>query len=111
MKQFVPHWTVDHRIDYPFVLESGETATMPLKLFTARELNRELEGLGLVVQKRWGLHFLTNLLPSTVLHRADAGPLVRTIFRQLASLERLVYSVWPFNALACSLLVMAEKKG
>ena len=110
VKQFLPPWTVGHRMDYSFILESGETVTMPLKLFTAGELKRELQRVDLLVDRRWGLHFLTNLLPSTVLHRADASPLVWSVFRQLARLERLVYSVWPFNALACSLLVVAVKK-
>ena len=110
MKQFLPPWTIGHHIEYSFVLESGTTVRMPLKLFTASELRRELANAGLRIEKRWGLHCLTNLLPSTVLHRADAGRLVRSIFYQLANLEHLVHGVWPFNALACSLLVMAEKK-
>jgi ubiquinone/menaquinone biosynthesis C-methylase UbiE len=110
LKQFLPPWTVGHCTDYSFVLESGEGVTMPLKLFTAGELNRELEALDFVVEKRWGLHFLTNLIPSTVLHHADAPPLVRMVFWLLAGLERFVYKVWPFNALACSLLVVAVKK-
>jgi MPBQ/MSBQ methyltransferase len=110
LKQLLPPWDVGHFMDYSFVLESGETVTMPLKLFTAGELKRELEAVDLLVQRCWGLHFLTNLLPSTVLHRADASPLVWSVFRKLARLERLVYSMWPFNALACSLLVVAVKK-
>lgn len=111
LRQFLPPWSVGHPIDYSFVLESGETVRMPLKLFTPRELNCEMEALDLFVEKRWGLHFLTNLIPSTVLHRADAGPLIRLGFRELARVERRVYSLWPFNALGCSLLVMARKKG
>jgi ubiquinone/menaquinone biosynthesis C-methylase UbiE len=38
LKQFLPPWTVGHFTDYSFVRESGETVTMPLKLFTAGEL-------------------------------------------------------------------------
>jgi ubiquinone/menaquinone biosynthesis C-methylase UbiE len=110
IKQFLPPWKIGHNIVYSFVLESGEVVPMPLKLFTASELDRELEGLGLTVQKRWGLNFLTNLFPSTVLHHADAGRFVRTVFKGLATLERLVYSKWPFNALACSLIIIAKKK-
>jgi len=110
LKQFLPPWTVGHCIAYSFVLESGRTVTMPLKLFTTRELDRELESVGLFVQKRWGLHSLTNLLPSTVLHRADAGPLIRFVFRHLAAAERVIHNVWPFNAVACSLLVIATKE-
>jgi ubiquinone/menaquinone biosynthesis C-methylase UbiE len=110
LRQFLPPWNVGHLIDYSFALEEGKSVTMPLKLFTARELSRELEALDMFVKKRWGLHFITNLIPSTVLHRADAGPRVRKAFRCLATIERAVYSAWPFNALACSLLVIAEKK-
>jgi len=110
LKQFLPPWTVGHRTDYSFARESGETVTMPLKLFTAGELSRELRSVGLSVESRWGLHFLTNLIPSTVLHRADATRSVRRLFEALARLERLVYNIWPFNSLACSLLVIAVKK-
>jgi len=111
LKQFLPLWNVGHWTNYPFVLESGETVEMPLKLFTAAELTRELRQVGLLVQKRWGLHVITNIIPSTVLHRADVSPSVWSIFRKLARIERLVYDAWPFNALACSLLVLAVKKG
>jgi ubiquinone/menaquinone biosynthesis C-methylase UbiE len=110
LKQFLPPWNVGHRTDYSFVRESGETVTMPLKLFTAGELSRELASVGLSVESRWGLHFLTNLIPSTVLHHADPPRSVRIVFNWLARLERLVYNIWPFNALACSLLVVAVKK-
>lgn len=110
LKQFLPPWNVGRRTDYAFVQESGETVIMPLKLFTAGELNRELASVGLSIESRWGLHFLTNLIPSTVLHHADVPRSVRMLFNWLARVERLVYNVWPFNALACSLLVVAVKK-
>jgi len=110
LKQFLPPWNVGRCIEYSFVLESGETVKMPLRLFTARELSRELRQVGLVVERRWGLHFLTNIFPSTVLHRADASPRVWSLFRKLAGVERFLYSLWPFNALACSLLVVAVKE-
>jgi len=110
LEQFLPPWNVGHCMDYSFVLESRETVTMPLRLFTAGELMRELRQVGLLVDRRWGLHILTNIIPSTVLHRADASPLVWSVFRKLARVERLVHAAWPFNALACSLLVLAVKK-
>ncbi|MBI5101573.1 MAG: class I SAM-dependent methyltransferase [Nitrospirae bacterium] len=111
IRQFLPPWRVGHFIDYSFVLESGETVRMHLKLFTAYELKHELEEVGLVIEKRWGLHFLTNFIPSTILHRADTGPLTRSLFHRLATIERRVFNAWPFNALGCSLLVIARKKG
>jgi ubiquinone/menaquinone biosynthesis C-methylase UbiE len=109
LRQFLPPWTVGHHIQYSFARESGQPVVMPLKLFTPGELRRELASLDLVVIRRWGLHFITNLLPSPILHRADAPPLIRSVFRRLAQFERLVYEAWPFNALGCSLLILAEK--
>lgn len=110
LTQFLPPWSVGHHIQYSFERESGQPVIMPLKLFTPGELRRELAAVDLFVVKRWGLHFITNTLPSTVLHRADAPPLVRSVFRYLAAAERVVFGVWPFNALGCSLLVIAEKR-
>lgn len=110
LRQFLPPWNVGHHIDYSFAREQGGPVLMPLKLFTPIEVRRELAALDLIVMKRWGLHFITNVIPSTVLHRADAPPLVRSIFACLARVERRVSSVWPFNAFGCSLLIMARKK-
>ena len=103
-------WTRGHDIDYPFTLESGERVTMPLRLFTARELRRELAGVALTQRRRWGLHALTNLIPSTVLHETDPGPITRGAFAILSRTERVFHGHLPLNALGCSLLVLAEKE-
>lgn len=110
LRRFRPPFYKGQRIVYSFVLESGNRVAMPLRLFTAEELRRELEHVGLRVEKRWGLNVLTNLVPSTVLHRAYPGQLLRSIFHTLAAAERCVCGGWPFNALGCSLLVVARKK-
>jgi len=110
VKQLLPPWNRGCSMEYSFVLESGETVKMPLRMFTAGELSRELARVGLVVERRWGLHCFTNIIPSTLLHRADASPLVWSLFRKLAYVERLLHRHWPFNALACSLLVVAIKE-
>src|SRR5262249_54324084 len=41
----------------------------PLRLFTDREVGALLAGAGLRVERVWGVHALTTLLPSTLLHR------------------------------------------
>jgi len=105
----LPPWHVGHVISYSFKLHSGESILMPLKLFSAAELARELRDVGLVQDKRWGLHVLTNLIPSTILHKPDPGHLLELIFGRLASLEKHVNGCWPFNALGCSLLILAHK--
>ncbi len=104
-----PPWNVGHHVEYPFKLESDETVTMPLRLFAAAELEKELQHVGLVQVKRWGLHSLTNIIPSTILHDSRPGPLLKKMFSLLSNIERRFNQFQPLNAFGCSLLVIAEK--
>lgn len=80
-----------------------------LRLFTRRELAAMLAGAGLTVERLAGVHMLTNLIPSTVLHRPrlprGAGPLYRALARADDGLRRLP-GTW---RLANSLVVVAVK--
>lgn len=109
LSHLLPPWNAGYCIDYSFKLESGESVMMPIKLFTAAELRKELAAAGFRVQERWGLHVLTNLIPSTVLHRAHPRRALEVFFAALSRLERGVNGYWPFNALGCSLLVLARR--
>lgn len=109
LKHFKQPWGKGHSIDYSFKLESGNTVTMPLKLFTAKEIKEELLKAHLVVDKRWGLHALTNLIPSTVLHEADPSKITSLIFGLLSSYEKCINHLWPLNSLGCSLLIKSIK--
>lgn len=110
LDHLLPPWDVGYTINYSFKRESGETVSMPLKLFAPSELERELLNVNLVPIKKWGLHVVTNLIPSTLLHEANPSFLVRQIFRALSFVEKHINSNWPFNALGCSLLVLAHKR-
>lgn len=110
LSHLLPPWKTGHYLDYSFKLESGESVRMPLRLFAASELRRELSRVGLIQIRRWGLHVVTNFVPSTVLHRANPSKGLEAVFDLLASIERCVNGFWPFNALGCSLLVIAEKR-
>lgn len=105
-----PPWDIGDVIQYSFKPESGEPLSMPLRLFSAAELRRELHDVGLAQDKRWGLHVLINLIPSTILHKSDPGRLLRVAFGGLASIEKLVNSFWSLNVFGCSLLVLAHKQ-
>jgi len=111
LRHVLPPWGQGHRLEYSLKLETGGAVPLPLKLFTASELARVVRSAGLRVRKRWGIHAVTNLLPSTVLHRPQRSRALQAIFGVAAAIERRVGGWWPANALACSLLVFAVKEG
>ena len=110
LRHLLPPWRIGHTINYPFLLESGETVIMPVRLFTVGEITRALEQAGFAPDKRWGNHILTNLIPSVILHRANPGKALREVFRFLARMERPIKEHWPFNAFGASLLILARKR-
>ena len=105
----LPPWNEGHQLEYSFKLETGGAVTLPLKLFGVGELQDALLGAGLRPRRRWGIHAVTNVLPSTVLHRPLASRALRGVFDAAAALERRLNGVWPVNALGCSQLVLADR--
>ena len=98
-----------HKLDYSFKLESGETVSMPLKLFTVSEIKNNLSKNNFVVKHRWGLHSITNIIPSTILHDAKTSKFTKGLFNFLSRIEVKVNRFYPFNSFACSLLLYSEK--
>ena len=93
----------------------GCTVTYPgygrLRLFTRGELRAMLTRVGLRPLRWWGLHSITNLIPSTVLHRDQLGPLTGALYRRLRTLDTRL-SASPIAAHAAnSLIILAEKLG
>jgi MPBQ/MSBQ methyltransferase len=81
-----------------------------LTLFTRGELRAMLDAAGLVPLRWWGIHTVTNLIPSTVLHRGGLGARTAALFARLRALdERLATSRFA-QRLANSLVVLAEKR-
>jgi len=104
-------WHKGYSTHYSFHLESGESVSMPLKLFTGREIRKAMNICQLVSDKRWGLHGMTNIIPSTILHKPNPGHFTRGFFSILSSVERRVNHLWPFKSFGCSLLLCAHKEG
>jgi len=78
-------------------------------LFTRRELAAMLSAAGLTPIRTWGLHNVTNLLPSTLLHRQQVPRTLAAAFRALCRLDARVIGTAPARALANSLVVLAER--
>jgi SAM-dependent methyltransferase len=76
-----------------------------LTLFSGRDLRRRLAAVGLRAERTWGIHAITNLIPSTVLHWPRLP-------RPLAALYRVLRAIDTASApasLANSLVVLAVK--
>jgi hypothetical protein len=56
-----------------------------------------------------GIHMLTNLIPSTVLHRARLGRPLAGLYRWLCALDRALVSFPPAARLANSLVIVARR--
>jgi MPBQ/MSBQ methyltransferase len=88
-------------IDYP--------GYPPLRLATRGELLDWLEAAGLVSVRSWGIHTVTNLIPSTALHRPRLGPILSMMYRMLAQVDRVAGGTAVGRRLANSLVVLARK--
>jgi hypothetical protein len=76
-----------------------------LTLFSGRDLRARLVAAGLRPQRAWGIHALTNLIPSTVLHRPRLPRPLAPVYRVLRAIDH----VFAPAALANSLVVLAVK--
>ena len=81
----------------------------PLWLFTRRELADMLGAAGLAPLRGWGVHGITNLIPSTVLHRPRLPRALAAAYRGLRRLDAALAGAAPGRALANSLVVLAER--
>ena len=73
-------------IDYPFG-NHDKPVNMKLNLFTAYSIKRTLLNYGLKVEKKWNIHSITNLMPSTFLDKSTPTPKIISRFKFLANLE------------------------
>jgi len=80
-----------------------------LRLFTRGELHRLLGQAGLVPVRMWGLHSVTNAIPSTLLHRGALPRVLEAPFRRLRSLDRALAGTRLARRLSNSLVVLAAK--
>jgi SAM-dependent methyltransferase len=80
-----------------------------LRLFTARELRALLGAAGLTPRQAWGIHALTNVLPSTVLHHPRLPRSLGALYRALCRMDAALAATAPVRGLANSLVVLAVR--
>lgn len=81
----------------------------PIWLFTGRELRRMLASGGFTTVRGWGVHAVTSLLPSTLLHRANLPRPLAAAYDALRRLDTALAPTQPARALANSLVILAER--
>jgi SAM-dependent methyltransferase len=80
-----------------------------LRLFTVGELRRLLRPAGLHPIRVWGIHSMTNLLPSTALHRPRLGRPAAAVYRALRGLDARLARSGLTARLANSIVMLARK--
>jgi SAM-dependent methyltransferase len=81
-----------------------------LTLFTAADLRRRLASLGLACERAWGIHAITGLLPSTLLHRPALPRPLSAAYRVLCAIDTALGGSAPARAIASSVVVLAVKR-
>jgi len=99
----------DLHLDFPFEMKNGSKLSLPMRLFSLPALETMLAINGLQMREKMGVHVLTNLLPSTILHRPGAGRFLRVVFGFLAWLEKFCAHKRFFSAFGCSCFYVLEK--
>jgi SAM-dependent methyltransferase len=81
----------------------------PLWLFTGGELAGLLRAAGLLPARAWGVHGITNLLPSTLLHRPRLPRALAAAYRALRRVDVALAGTPAGRLLANSLVVLAVR--
>ena len=87
-----------------------EASTPEMRAAEALGIARLLAAAGLSVARMWGIHSVTGLLPSTLLHRRRLPAVVRPVYAALCAVDRWVTRVPGARGLASSLVVLAAKR-
>ena len=97
------------RIDFPFS-KHNETIHMPIWVFRARTLIKEMQQYDLETIKVRSIHSITNVIPSVWLDDpSPSGRMIKT-FNFFSKIEKTLSSVYPFNHLGCSTYIFGRKK-
>jgi len=80
-----------------------------LRLFTDCELGAMLEGAGLRLEQTWGIHAVTNVMPSPILHRPRLSVALRPLYRALRAVDSRVGSSRPLRAIAAHGVTLARR--
>ena len=80
-----------------------------LRFFTLDEIDAMLAAAQLTRRRAWGIHALTNVIPSTVLHRTQMSRGISSAFALLRRADRLLDRAGLARRFANTVVVLAER--
>jgi len=95
-------------VDYPYGEYEGfqdKNYKIKLKLFSPFALQKKFCLYNFKVLKKWNIHSITNLLPSTILDKDNPSNTVKKIFTMLSSIEEKMPNLIP----GCSTVYLLKK--
>lgn len=95
----------DVEITYPFELQDGTRLELPMRLFDRRSLLQRFERQGFKVKRQGCIHSVSNVIPSTIMHR------MKSPIRPLLAIDRVLSQSWPFSRLGSSALFELAYEG
>ncbi|WP_230743328.1 class I SAM-dependent methyltransferase [Methanooceanicella nereidis] len=94
---------------FPLSFSEEKIRMLHLRTFTYRELEKEFFRRGCSINSVYGIHSVTNLIPSPLMLKDNPGKLCSGIFNMLSPVEDITYGTWPVNRLGMSIVVIAKK--
>lgn len=96
-------------IDYPFELTNGNLINLPIILFSVNELNGLFKKFHLKIIDKMGIHWATNVIPSTILHEMSKNSPLKKIIRVLMFIDGKFGRLWPMWRSGCSVIYCLSK--
>ncbi len=91
---------------YKFLLEEHDrNHFLKLKSFTTKTFLKELSNLNFKILKKWSIHSVTNIIPSTILDRPKSSKIIEFLFKIFSKIEEII----PLKFPGCSLVILARK--
>ena len=109
LRQVARPWSQGFHLDYPVDPTDAGAGCMRIRLFTMAELVPMLGAAGLAVRRVVGVHGVTNVIPSTVLHRRRLPRGAARLYRALCALDRTLGAT-PAWRIANSVVIVAAKR-
>jgi hypothetical protein len=94
--------------EYPIINGDGNSELHRLWFYTFSELEEPLKKSQVKIEKIWGIHILTSLIPYSKIQSVYKGRFGK-IVKFLAYIDRIIAAVFPFNRFGTNMVIIGKK--